>query len=263
VTDDPDAPDLGSEHLITRVEAGVLHVRIDRTERRNSFTQDMYRGLKRAAVWADRTATIDALCLTGTDEWFGAGGDMGGNSADRETLAAEWDPTDHFPFRHFERCRKPIVTAVNGVCQAGGIDLVLYSDVSVASDRATFRVPELLRGAPDAWMSARLVHQVGLAKAKYLYFTAARFDAAEAEAMGLVGKVVPHAELDDHVAWVLEQIRLTGPVSRALVKADINGRLPAPDAKMFAATIMSPEMVEGMSAFLDKRDPVWPRSHDA
>ena len=108
MADGPDAPDLGSEHLVTSAADGVLHVRIDRIEHRNAFTQDMYRGLKRAAIWADRTGAIDALCITGTDEWFGAGGDMAGRSADREALAAEWDPTDHFPFRHFERCRKPI-----------------------------------------------------------------------------------------------------------------------------------------------------------
>ncbi|MDH4168766.1 MAG: enoyl-CoA hydratase/isomerase family protein [Acidimicrobiia bacterium] len=256
---EPVIPDLGSEHLVVHVDRGVLHVRVDRTERRNAFTQDMYRGLKRAAIWADRTGEIDAMCLTGTAEWFGAGGDMGGHAADRETLAAEWDPTDHFPFRHFERCRKPIVTKINGVCQAGGLNLVMYSDVSVASDRATFRVPELLRGAPDPWMAARLAEHVGPAKAKYLYFTAARFDAAEAEAMGLVAKVVPHAELDQHVDWVLEQIRLTGPQSRALIKADINDRLPEPDAKLFASTILSPEMREGMAAFIEKRPPAWPR----
>ncbi len=252
------ALELGSRHLITEVRDRVLHIRIARTERRNSFTQDMYRGLKRAAIHVDAAAELDAMCLTGTDEWFGAGGDMGGNAEDPDGLASEWDPTDHFPFRHFERCRKPIVAKINGVCQAGGLNLVMYSDVTVASDRATFRVPELLRGAPDPWMAARLAEHVGLAKAKYLYFTAARCTAAEAEAMGLIGKVVPHDELDDHVDWVLEQIRLTGPKARAEVKSDINGRLPEPEVAMFARMIRSPEMHEGMQAFLEKRPPNWP-----
>lgn len=251
--------DLGSRHLVAHVADGVLHVRIDRSARRNATTQDMYRGLKRAAILADGDAGIDALCLTGTGDWFAVGGDMSGESEDPAGLALELDPTDHFPFRHFERCRKVIVAAVNGACFAGGLDLVLYSDVSVASDRARFCIPELLRGAPDPWIAARLVETVGLARARYLYFTGAEIDAHEAEVMGLVGKVVPHEALGEHVVWVLEQIRQTGPQARSLVKDDINRRLPAPDVNLFRRAIASPEMREGMQAFLEKRRPVWPR----
>ena len=110
-----DAPDLGSRHLVTEVRGRVLHLRVDRVERRNSFTQDMYRGIKRAAVWADGQPELDAVCITGTDEWFGAGGDMAGNAEDTEGLAAEWDPTEQFPFRHIDRCSKLWVAKVNGM----------------------------------------------------------------------------------------------------------------------------------------------------
>jgi len=251
--------DLGSRFLECTVDDGVMRLRINRPEKRNSTTQEMYRGLKRAAILADGEAEVDVLRLTGTDEWFGSGGDMSGMSEDPEGLAYEFDHTDHFPFRHFSRCRKIIVTAVNGLCHAGGLDMVLYGDVSIASDRASFRVPELLRGAPDPYISARLVDQVGLAHAKYLLFTCAKIDAHEAAAMGLVGKVVPHAELDEHVEWAIEQIKLTGPKSRAMLKADINRRLPEPDVNLMKHAIMAPEMIEGLKAFLEKRPPRWPR----
>ena len=177
------APELGSRHIVTRVDGRVLHLRIDRTERRNAFTQDMYRALKRAAIWADGQPELDAVVLTGTDEWFASGGDMGGNAEDKSGLETEWDPTEHFPFRHLERCSKLWVAAINGACHAGGLDLVLRCDVAVAADTATFRVPELLRGIPDTFMSARLVDAVGLARARYLFFTAAEFTADEAVAM--------------------------------------------------------------------------------
>ena len=77
--------------------------------------------------------------------------------------------------------------------------------------------------------------------------------------MGLVAKVVPDPELDEHVAWVLEQIRLTGPRARTLVKDDINRRLPAYDARIFQREIMNDEMIEGFKSFLEKRPPNWPR----
>lgn len=253
------APDLGTRHMRVEVRDRVLHLRVDRVERRNAFTQDMYRALKRAAIWADQQPELDAVCLTGTDRWFGAGGDMGGNAEDVASLETEWDPSEHFPFRHIERCSKLWVAAVNGVCVAGGMDLILHCDVVVASDRARFRVPELLRGIPDPHMSARLAQVVGLQRARYLFFTADEFDAHEAAAMGLVGKVVPHDELGAETERVLRAIAQTGPRARTMVKRDLNKGLPAHSTQMFVDSFGSPEMVEGMRAFLEKRPVEWPR----
>ena len=251
--------DLGSRFLDATVADRVMTVRINRPERRNALTQDMYRGLKRAAILADEDAQLDSLCITGSGDVFAVGGDMSGVSDDPQGLATELDPTDHFPFRHFERCRKIVVAAVNGLCYAGGLNLVLFSDVVVASDRARFRAPELLRGAPDPWIASRLPEFVGLAAARYLLFTGAVIDAGEAAAMGLVGKVIAHEQFDEHLGWVLEQIRLTGPQSRSMIKDHINRRLTVPDVNMFHRSIMSPEMAEGFAAFLEKRSPKWPR----
>ena len=133
---------------------------------------------------------------------------MGGNAEDVEALETEWDPSEHFPFRHIERCSKLWVAAVNGMCVAGGMDLILHCDVVIASDQARFRVPELLRGIPDPHMSARLTQVVGLQRARYLFFTADLIDAHEAAAMGLVGKVVPHDQLGAEAERVLAAIAL-------------------------------------------------------
>jgi enoyl-CoA hydratase/carnithine racemase len=72
--------------------------------------------------------------------------------------------------------------------------------------------------------------------------------------------VVPHDELDTHVEWALEQISATGPEARAAIKRELNRRLPAGDVELFRRAIRSPEMAEGMRAFVDKRPPDWPRS---
>ena len=255
-----EVPDLGSPHVVAHLDGRVLHLRIARPERRNAFTQDMYRALKRAATWSDEQAELDAVCLTGTDEWFGAGGDMSGASEDPEGLAQEWDPTDQFPFRHIERCSKIWVARINGLAHAGGLVLTLHCDVTVASDRARFRAPELLRGIPDPFLTSRLVQAVGLARARSLLFTARTIDAAEAGAMGLVGEVVPHEQLDARVDEVLAQVAATGPAARAAVKRDLNARLPVADVALFFHAIRSPEMVEGMASFLERRPPEWPRS---
>ena len=254
-----EAPDLGTQFIHVEVRGRTLFLTVDRPEKRNAFRQEMYRALKRAAIWADRQPELDSVCLTGVDQWFAAGGDMSGGSEDPEGLATEWDPTDNFPFRHIERCRKIWVAAVNGVCHAGGIDLALHCDVVLASDRARFRVPELLRGIPDPFMSARLVEAVGIVKAKYLFFVADEVDAETAERMGLVAVVVPHDELGAEVERVLERISQTGPVARAQTKADMVNRLPRADLAVFERAMTSPEMREGMAAFVQKRPVEWPR----
>jgi enoyl-CoA hydratase/carnithine racemase len=219
----------------------------------------MYRGLKRAAIVADTTPDVDVLCLTGTDQWFGSGGDMSGEAEDPAGLASELDPTEHFPFRHLERCRKAVVAAVNGACHAGALNLVLFSDFAIASEHARFRAPELLRGAPDPWIASRLAAYVGIGVAKYLLYTCAEIDAREAQALGLVARVLPEAGFAEAAHDVCQQIRRTAPGARAMLKETMNRNLPVPDAQMFHRAIGSPELAEGLSAFLEKRAPRWRR----
>jgi enoyl-CoA hydratase/carnithine racemase len=251
--------DLGSRHLqATRVD-GVLRVVIDRPERRNALTVEMYHGLKRAAVLAERDPEVDVLLLTATGECFCVGGEMGGRHEGSRAIDRETDGIDLLPFVQFERCPKIVLVVVNGVCQGGGLNLTLTSDVSIVSDRATFRAPELLRGVADCFLGARLASRVGIARAKYLLFTAQAVGAAEALAIGLVSRVVPHASLDAAARETVEWIRQTGPQARAALKRDLNRQLPAIDFAMFAASLASDEVREGFAAFVEKRPPRWAR----
>jgi enoyl-CoA hydratase/carnithine racemase len=253
-----DRIELGTKFLDATVSNHVMTVRINRVDRRNAMTQAMYRGVKRAAILADGDPDVDLLVLTGSDDVFCVGGDMSG-APDGEGLDLELDPTDHFPFRHLERCRKTVLSAVNGLCYAGGLNILMFSDLSVVSDRAKFRAPEILRGAPDPWISSRLASYVGVGMAKYWLYTAEVWDANEAQRQGLVGKLIPHDQFEEGVQTTIEAILLGGPKSRAMIKAEMNRELPVPDANMFKHSLLSPEMIEGMKAFLEKRDPKWPR----
>src|SRR5262249_11415403 len=162
--------DLGSGHLHATKDDGVLRVMIDRPERRNSLTIEMYHGLKKAAVLTERDPEIDLLVVGATGEWFCVGGEMGGKHEGGANLDRETDGIDLLPFVQFERCPKTILLAINGHCQGGGLNLTLTADLAVASDRATFRAPELLRGVADCYLGARLASRIGIARAKYLLF---------------------------------------------------------------------------------------------
>jgi enoyl-CoA hydratase/carnithine racemase len=251
--------DLGSRHLRATKVDGVLRVAIDRPERRNALTIEMYHGIKKAAVLAERDPEVDILLVTAAGEWFCVGGEMGGKHEGGQPLDRETDGIDLLPFVQFERCPKIVLLGINGHCQGGGLNMTLTSDVSVVAARARFRVPELLRGVADCFLGARLASRVGMARAKWLLFTAQEFSAAEALAMGLVSRVVPddrlEAALDETVGW----IRQTGPQARAALKRDLQRQLPTIDFGMFTASLASDEVREGFAAFVEKRPPRWSR----
>jgi enoyl-CoA hydratase/carnithine racemase len=249
--------DLGSRHLRAGKEPGLLRVVIDRPERRNALTIEMYHGLKKAAVLAERDPDVAVLVVTGTGDYFCVGGEMGGQHEGGQALDRDTERFDLLPFVEFERCPKIVLMAINGMCQGGGLNMTLMSDLAVVSDRATFRAPELLRGVADCFLGARLASRVGVARAKYLLFTAQSISADAAVSMGLVSRVVPHAQLEAAVAETVSWVRQTAPAARAALKRDINRHLPAIDFPMFAASLASDEVREGFAAFVQKRPPKW------
>ena len=253
------AVDLGSAHLRATRGDGVLRVTIDRPARKNALTIEMYHGLKKAAVLAERDPEVDVLVIGAEGDVFCVGGEMGGKHEGGQTIDRETDGIDLLPFVQLERCPKIVLVAINGMCQGGGLNMTLMSDVAVASERATFRAPELLRGVADCFLGARLASRIGIARAKYLLFTAAEVSAAEALAMGLVARVVPPAGFEAAVEETIARIRATGPQARAALKHDMNRHLPPIDIPMFVASLASDEVREGFAAFVEKRPPRWGR----
>src|SRR5436309_4858922 len=168
---------------------------IDRPAARNAFTPSMYFGIKRAVRLVNSDPDLAALVITGVGDVFAPGGDLGGRTEDGEEPVPDGVGFDILPFLTVRDSRAPVVAAVNGICQAGGLLIAMMADIAVASDRATFRVPELLRGIPDATYAAALPAHVGVAVARDLLLSARRFDAAEAQRIGLLSRVVPHDEL--------------------------------------------------------------------
>ena len=249
--------ELGAAGLRFEREGPIAWCIIDRPEARNALTPAMYFGIKRAVRKVNGDPDLAALIITGTGDVFAPGGDLGGRSHPDD------EPTpdighDILPFLAIRDSRAPVVSAVNGICQAGGLLIAMLADICVASDRATFRVPELLRGIPDATYAAVLPAHVGIAVARDLLLSARRFDAAEAQRIGLISRVVPHDQLRDAALEATKEILQTPPMARMHVKRMLNERYGLIDYQtMFWALEESPEPREGMSAFMEKRPPSW------
>jgi len=251
------ANELGAAGLRFEREGPIAWCIIDRPEARNALTPAMYFGMKRAVHIVNHEPDLAALLITGTGDVFAPGGDLGGRIEPGD------EPTpdigrDILPFLTIRDSRAPVVAAVNGICQAGGLLIAMLSDICVASDQATFRVPELLRGIPDATYAAVLPAHVGVAVARDLLLTGRRFDAAEAQRIGLIARVAPHHRLREAALEAVGEILQTPPDARMHTKRMLNERYGLIDYQtMFWALDHSSEPREGMAAFMEKRAPNW------
>jgi enoyl-CoA hydratase len=251
------ADDLGAAGLRFEREGTVAWCIIDRPHARNAFTPAMYYGIKRAVRLVNREPDLSALIITGTGDVFSSGGDLGGRAEPGDDVP-DVDGPEALPFLTIRDSQAPVVAAVNGICQAGGLLVAMMADIAVASDRATFRAPELLRGIVDATYAAVLPAHVGIAVARDLLLSARRFDAAEAQRLGVITRVAPHDDLRDAALQAVGEILQTGPLARMHVKRMLSDRYGLIDYQtMFASLAESDEPREGMLAFMEKRDARW------
>ena len=253
------AVDLGTPHVRWSVDRGVATCTIDRPDRRNAMTGAMYLAVRSAVGIMNASADVHALIITGTGDSFCPGGDLAGGGNDSEALrvAIAAFGNQITPYELIRRSAKPVVAANNGTCQGGGLLTAMVSDVVIASDRATFRVPEVIRGVADANFAAYLPAHIGVARARDLILTGRRFDAQEAFTLGVVSRIVPHDELLDAARAAAVELVRGAPEARRIMKRIINDRYGDVDSMALDASIRGPEAREGFTAFVEHRAPSW------
>ena len=252
------ADNLGAAGLRFEREGSIGWCVIDRPSARNALTPAMYFGIRQAVHLVNSDPDLAALIITGTGDVFAPGGELGGRTEPGDVPPPDALGPDMLPFRAVRESPAPVISAVNGICQGGGLLIAMMSDICVASDRATFRAPELLRGIVDATYAAVLPAHVGIAVARDLLLSARRIDADEALRIGLISRVVPHDELRGAALHAAREVLQTGPESRVHVKRMINDRYGLVDYQtMFWTLFHSDEPREGMQAFMEKRAPNW------
>ncbi len=255
---DRETYDLGTPFLRLEREGHLAWCTIDRPGSRNALSAAMYFGVKRAVRIVDALDEPTALLITGVGDVFAPGGELRGRVEDPNPAIELLGPDEILPFEALRNSFAPVVSAVNGICQGGGLLIAMLSDVAVASERATFRAPELLRGVADAGYAAYLPAHVGLANARDLLLTGRRLDAHEALRIGLVSRVVAHERLRDEAVAAAEDVLRTAPEARAQVKRILHERYGRVDRMtMDWSLFRGPEAREGMRAFAEKRAPGW------
>ncbi|HVN37147.1 MAG TPA: enoyl-CoA hydratase/isomerase family protein [Myxococcota bacterium] len=250
--------DLGTPFLRMERDAHLAWCTIDRPGSRNALSAAMYFGLKRAVQIVNARTLPTALIFTGVGDVFAPGGELRGKVEDPNPVVDQLGADELLPFEAVRNSAAPVVAAVNGICQGGGLLIAMLSDVAVASERASFRAPELLRGIADAGYAAYLPAQIGVANARDLLLTGRTLDAEEARRIGLITRVVPHEALREEAVAAAESILRTAPEARLHVKRILNERYGRVDRMtMDWSLFRGPEAREGMRAFAEKRAPDW------
>lgn len=249
-----------SEHVKVERNGGLLAITLNRPERRNAITVEMYGALADAISGAFEDGETRLITLRGEGQDFAAGNDL----AD----FLDVDPRgEDIPvwrlLRALAECEVPIAAAVHGNCVGIGTTMLLHCDIVVADDSARFSMPFVDLGlVPEAASSLLFPRLAGRRRAARYLLLAESFGAEEAEAIGLVshraepGQLL--AELQSITALLLakppEALRLTQKLLRAGAQDEILERMKL-ESGMFAERLASAEVKEAISAFFEKRKP--------
>jgi enoyl-CoA hydratase len=250
--------------LVTRPVEHVALVTIDRQEALNALDFAVIAELTDALEELDADPECRAIVLTGAgDRAFAAGADI-------KELAVQTPITltvdNHFHrWERLKRIRKPMIAAVRGVALGGGCELAMVCDMIVAADDAQFGQPEIRLGVmPGAGGTQRLTRAIGKARAMELVLTGRNMTAREAEAHGLVTKVVPAEATLDSALELASRVAAMPPVAVLAAKEAVNRAFELPleaglefERRNFFLLFASDDQQEGMAAFTEKRPAAW------
>jgi enoyl-CoA hydratase/carnithine racemase len=240
---------------------GVVTVTMNRPERKNAANGVMWDELRDTWTEISLDPAVRCLVMTGAGDAFCSGADLGGGGSEMNQLQSM--NMIHMTVQALHNIMVPVVAKVNGVAAGAGMNMALACDLIVASDQARFSEIFARRGLTvdfgGTWILPRLV---GLHKAKELAFFADIISAEEAADIGLVNKVVPHAELDAAVAEWADRLAAGPPVALAMTKRllTLNATADRPTAlegEGMAQTVNfgTDDTREAIAAFIEKRPP--------
>ena len=255
---------LGSVNYETRGKIAILT--LDEPNKLNALSAGIRSGILEGLKKADADPAIRVVIITGSgDKAFCAGADLGGFAADAPLVAKHF-ASDLFLefFRLMPRLGKPSLCAVNGHVLAGGMGLALSCDLVLAKEGATFGTPEINVGAFPYMIMAIIYRNVPRKKVNEMMLLGERLSAEQAVEFGLANRVVPAAEFDDAVADWAGKLASKSPVLMRLGHDAMYRQqdMAVDDALEFlrsqlSLTFSTEDIVEGVSAFFEKREPQW------
>jgi len=255
------------KNLILKKEDGVATITLNRPEKLNAMNTEMTYELIQASREVGEDESIRAVIITGAGRGFCSGADLSSDDFKITSPSAALKLLE--PARTLimgiREMPKPVIAAVNGPAVGGGCSLVLACDIIIASEKARFGLPFVLRGLhPDFGGTYFLPRMIGVAKANDLILTGRMIDASEADKIGMISRVVPEDKLESVTRELVMTLAKGAPLAISMTKASINKVLQMDlttalecEARAQSILMMSEDFRESTAAFLEKRAPVF------
>ncbi len=254
--------------VLYQAQDGIARITLNRPQRRNALNRRAYDEVEAAFRFANLDPQARCVVVTGADPAFCSGEDvkemMTGEVADApRPIRTEYKATP--AAMAAIDCEKPVIAAVNGSAVGWGMELALYADIRIASERAVFAELFIKRGLIcDVGGLWKLPSLVGPAKAAELLFTGDPIDAAEAARIGLVSQVTAHEDLMPAALALAARIAANPPLALKAMKAGLRKTTPGDPHEIGAWAIeniyrlfATEDHREGVKSFLEKRAPVF------
>jgi enoyl-CoA hydratase len=254
---------MSHETILVETKGAVTLITLNRPQALNALNSQVLRELIAAFEEFDADSTQRCAVLTGSEKAFAAGADI--KEMQSQSFADMYGGNFFYGYERVTATRKPWIAAVAGFALGGGCELAMMADFIIAADNARFGQPEIkLAVTPGMGGSQRLTRAIGKAKAMEMCLTGRMMDASEAEASGLVARVVPLAELKDEAIKSAEAVAAMAPLAAIATKEMVNAAFETTlsqginfERRLFHGLFGSADQKEGMAAFVEKRPGNW------
>jgi enoyl-CoA hydratase len=252
--------------IVYEKSEGIGTITLNRPKSMNALSTEVFREIANVLTLISTDADVRVVIVTGSEKFFAAGADITevrniSNAAEAHAFLKE----AHAAFNGLEDLEKPVIAAISGLALGGGCELLLSCDIRICAENAVFGQPEIKIGViPGAGGTQRLPRTIGVTKAKELLYTGGTMDAGEALRVGLVSKVVPVGKVLEEARAVAKTIarqpglalRVTKDVVNVGLSLDLKSGL-AYEARCFEMLFDTQDQKEGMTAFIEKRKPIF------
>jgi enoyl-CoA hydratase/carnithine racemase len=254
--------------MLAAKDDGVGLITFNQPEKRNAMSMEMWFGLREILDEFAEDDSVRVVILSGAGhKAFVSGADISQFEKNRSDANAqqEYDRQTSTGRTRLQTFPKPIIARIRGFCLGGGLAIAMHADLRIAAADSQFGIPAAklsIAYAPES--VRRLIDLVGPAHARMILYTARRIDAAEAERIGLINKMVADEELNEHVLDLARTIADNAPLSVKASKLTINEMLKDESQRdmsvitgMMETCFNSADYKEGRTAFMEKRAPRW------
>ena len=250
------------KNVLTEIRENVIIASLNRPAALNALNDQLMDELSLVVDEYEKNNDLKCLILTGSEKAFAAGADIKQMQPKSYMDVYKED----FITRNWERisrCRKPTIAAVSGYALGGGCELAMMCDFMVASENAKFGQPEINLGvSPGAGGTQRLTRFIGKSKSMDMCLTGRMMDAAEAESIGLVSRVLPSENFIDEVTKIASEVAEKSLVATMMTKEMVNRAYETTlsegvrfERRLFHSMFATKDKAEGMEAFVEKRKP--------